>query len=278
MRQMYPCPRCGVPVDYGSRFCGNCGNTLQPPTPPPPPSPYGYQYPQQPQPSGQQQRPPYPQQPGWNQPPPSSQAPGQGGPNPYQQQNTYGHPRAMPQKKNSSNTIVLLIALIVIIFTIGGIALATKGTFSFSSSSKPTGNVPAPTTPTTPAETPPSSTPAAPEPAPPQTPAWPTSSATPITAAEIIGAYTNDMVSAGAKYEGNTYAISGIASSVDSGTPPFVYLKGATTDTVEIQCSFSQGQEANVSSLNVGQSVKIEAKIGKFQNRIITSNYCRIVQ
>jgi hypothetical protein len=268
MQQRYPCPRCGVPVEYGSRFCGNCGNTLQMSPPPPPPSP---QYPPQPQPWGQQQ-PPYNQQPGWNQPPPYNQTPGWGGPPPYQQQNMYDQRGPVPQKKISSRNLVYLVILCVIVVTIGGIALATNGSF-FSSSETPT-----PTAPTTPAETPPSTTPV-PEPTPPpQTPKYPASQATPVTAAELVTAYAADGNVAIAKYQGNEYAISGTISEANSSAPPFLYLKDSAAGTLEIQCNFSQGQEANISALNVGETVKVEGRIGTFTGTIIIVNTCKLVQ
>ncbi len=268
MQQRYPCPRCGVPVEYGSRFCGNCGNTLQMNPPPPPPSP---QYPPQPQPWGQQQ-PPYNQQPGWNQPPPYNQTPGWGGPPPYQQQNMYDQRGPVPQKKISSRNLVYLVILCVIVVTIGGIALATNGSF-FSSSETPT-----PTAPTTPAETPPSTTPV-PEPTPPpQTPKYPASQATPVTAAELVTAYAADGNVAIAKYQGNEYAISGTISEANSSAPPFLYLKDSAAGTLEIQCNFSQGQEANISALNVGETVKVEGRIGTFTGTIIIVNTCKLVQ
>jgi hypothetical protein len=64
MQQWYQCPRCGAPVAFGVRFCGNCQTPLNWPTqqqPQPPPQPQ-YQPPYQQTPQYQQQPPQYQQQ------------------------------------------------------------------------------------------------------------------------------------------------------------------------------------------------------------------------
>ncbi len=271
-QQMYPCPRCGAPVEYGSRFCSNCGLTMQQAAPPPPP--YGTPYYPPPQQPWGQQRPPYNQPGGWNQPPPYQQAPGWGGPPPYQQQNMYGYRGNLPPKKGSSSLIGIMVILIIIVFSVGGLALATDG--KFFSSSKPVSSTPKPTT--TPSETPPPSTPPPAEPTPPPAPTLPATTATPITAKELITAFSEDMVSASAEHQGKTYAISGTVSGVNSSVPPYLYLSGGTPERVEIQCAFSQGQEANISMLDVGKTVKVEGTLSKFQSNIIVVSNCKLVQ
>jgi hypothetical protein len=285
MQQRYPCPRCGVPVGYSSRFCSNCGNTLQPSAPPPPP---GAQYPNQPQPWGPQQQPyqpqqwgqqqpqPYSQQSGWNQSPPYNQTAGTGGPPPLTQQNVSAQRGPVPQTKGFSRNLMYLAIVCVIVVVIGGIALATNG--RFFSSSEPVSEIPAPTTPTTPVETPPATTPET-EPTPaPEKPKYPASQFTPITASELITAYTTDSNAAIEKYQGNEFAISGTISETNSSAPPFIYMKDSTTGTLEIQCNFSQGQEANISALTAGEKVKVDGRIGTFTGTIIIVTNCKLVQ
>jgi hypothetical protein len=286
MQQRYPCPKCGVPVGYGSRFCSNCGNTL-PASSQPSPSP-GSQYPgqpqswgpqpqpYQPQQWGQQQQQSYNQQSGWGQYPPYNQVPGRQGPIPFQQQNTNSQPGYKAQKKPfSSNLIYLMIACIIVI-AIGGIALATNGTFF--SSAEPAAETPPTTTPTTPPATPPATTPEPPPTPPPPPPKYPASTFTPITAAELLAAYSSDSIAAREKYEGKEYAISGTISESNSSVPPSLYMKDGTTSTVEIQFNFSQGKEAMISEINPGDKVKVEARIGIFNGTILIVNNCKLVQ
>jgi hypothetical protein len=285
MQQRYPCPKCGVPVEYGCRFCGHCGNTINwgapPPYPPPPPQQPPYGYPNQQQ-WGQQQPPPqqppyggYPnqqqwgqQQPGWNQPP------RQGNPPHFQQQNTFGAQGNQQQKKTSSSMLIFLVILIVVVFTIGGFALATNG---FSSTNKPTSSTPPVTTETPPVTPPPASNNTT------QTTTTPTSNlpvsqSTQITADELIAAYSGDITGAKAKYEGNRYAISGKVSAVNSSAPPFIYFKGSKESPYEIQFSFSQGQESNVSDRNIGDSINIEGKVVNYLGTIIIVDDCKFVK
>ena len=73
MQQSYQCPKCGTPVVFGSKFCGNCGSQLNWPGQQqmqPPPGYYQYPPQQQPPYGYQQQWPPYPYQ----QPPPKKQS------------------------------------------------------------------------------------------------------------------------------------------------------------------------------------------------------------
>jgi hypothetical protein len=284
MQQRYPCPRCGVPVEYGCRFCGNCGNTINwgapPPYPPTPPQQPPYGYPNQQQ-WGQQQSPPPPNQPGWgqqppgwNQPPPYNQPPRQGNQPQFQQQNTFGAQGNLQQKKTSSSMLIFLVILIVIVFTIGGFAVATNG---FSSTNKPSTSTPPVTTQTPPTTTPPTTNNTT-QSTPSTSPSLPASQFTQITANELITAYSGDITGAKAKYEGNRYAISGIVSGVNSSAPPFIYFKTSQESPYEIQFSFSQGQESNVSDRNVGDSINIEGKIVNYLGTIIIVDDCKFVK
>jgi hypothetical protein len=195
--------------------------------------------------------------------------------NPAQQQIRTDNQRTKPQKKRYSRVFLFLVILIALIFVVSGIALVAGG--SFSSTSKPASTTPAPTAPTPTAPTPPSSTPAPPQSPPPQAPVLPTSQATPITATELLKAYTDDSIGSGAKYDGNVYAISGKVSSVVGISPVYLYLNDKAVGPFEIQCTFLQGQES-VALINPGQSVKVEGRVLKFGSGIIVVDKCRLVQ
>jgi hypothetical protein len=261
MQQINSCPSCGAPVKSDSRFCGNCGNPLQLAAPSPSPQ------------HGPNQQPPVDKQPGGQQQPQVSQPPTWGNRNPAQQQIRTDDQRSKPQKKRSSRVFLVLVILVVVIFIVSGIALVAGG--SFSSTSKPASNTPAPIAPTQPAATPPSGTPASPQ-SPPQTPVLPTSQATPITATELIKAYTDDSIGSRAKYNGNIYVISGTVSSVE-GSPAFLYLNDKAAGPFEVQCIFLQGQESAITLINPGKSVKVEGRVLKFSGIIVVDN-CRLVQ
>jgi hypothetical protein len=82
MQQWYQCPRCGAPVAFGTRFCGNCGTQLNWPT--------------------QQQI----------QPPPVYQQ--------TQQQSEYGYRQPRKEPKKTSPSLIGCLAFIAIAFLIGG--------------------------------------------------------------------------------------------------------------------------------------------------------------
>jgi hypothetical protein len=103
MQQWYQCPRCGAPVAFGVRFCGNCGTQLNWPTQQQPPP--QYQTPQQ-SPSQYQQQ--------YQQPPPQYQQP---------QQQWSGYQQPEPKKKKTNVWLMGCLGLIVLAAIIGGIAL-----------------------------------------------------------------------------------------------------------------------------------------------------------
>ena len=88
MQQWYQCPKCGAPVAFGVKFCGNCRTQLNWPT--------------------QQQ-----------QPPPQYQPPQQ-----PQQQRGYGHGQVKAQQQKTSSWLGISIALIVVVALVGGGILA----------------------------------------------------------------------------------------------------------------------------------------------------------
>jgi flagellar basal body-associated protein FliL len=99
MQQWYQCPRCGAPVAFGVKFCGNCRTQLNWPT--------------------QQQQPPQYQTP--QQPPPQYQQQ-------YQQPPQYQRPQQQsepPKKKKTNVWLIGCLGLIVLAAIIGGIILVT---------------------------------------------------------------------------------------------------------------------------------------------------------
>jgi hypothetical protein len=167
------------------------------------------------------------------------------------------------------------VILIVVVFTIGGFAVATNG---FSSTNKPTTSTPPITTQTPPTTTPPVTNNSTQTTTSTTASNLPASQFTQITADELITAYSGDITGAKAKYEGNRYAISGKVSGVNSSAPPFIYFKGSQGNPIEIQFSFSQGQESNVSDRNVGDSINIEGKIVNYLGTIIIIDDCKFVK
>jgi hypothetical protein len=177
----------------------------------------------------------------------------------------------MPQRQSSSGLLIFLVVLIVAIFAVAGVALATNG----FSSSKPTTATPTPpptTTTPTPGPTPPATPP------PPSTPDLPAAQGTPATASELIKAFADDSIAASATYVGKTYAISGTVTEVISSPPPLIYMKDPASGAAEVQFGFSQGQEGNVSQFNVGDKIKIEGTITGFLSNMITVYNCKFVK
>ncbi len=267
MYQMSTCPRCQAQVQFGERFCGNCGSPLSWQAPPPA-APPGYQ--------GQQQQ--WGQQAGWGQQPPPQgpqagwqQPPQWGQPNPYQQ-NMYGGYNAGPPQKKSSNLIIILVVLILILFTVGGIGLATKGTFSFSSSSSSTDNQY--TSSSSPTTTPSSSTSETDSESETDTTSDSTDTGsttlrtdvTEITAAKLIEDYNAGDTYAGSIYAGKYYNITGIIKGYSTATTPiWISLVGAAEDTLRVECRFALSTDKSaIGSLTMGESITIQGKVNSY--------------
>lgn len=275
MRQTINCPRCHAPVNFGERFCGNCGLQINWQQMPPPPPQYGPMYQQGPQPGWGQQAPPPPpppppqwgqQGPYWNQPPGwgQPQAPGQP---PY----IYGGYPPPMQKKSNTGLILFMVLLTIIVLTVGVIGIITKGTFKFSSVSSQTqvagvtttypsntGNSSGSTgtgTPTTTETTTP----------PPTTTSTPTSYPE-ITADKLIQDYTNNDTYAGNTYGGKYYTISGKVRGYSTATTPiWLAISGEDPDTIVIECRFdSDAYNSQINALTLGQSIKIQGKVNSY--------------
>ncbi len=102
MQQMYSCPNCRAPIQYGQPYCTYCGMTVNWPPPQPPRYPY--------------------QQPGWGQQPPYGQQ--QYG---WQGQQYQYNSRRSPGGGFPAGIIWLVVILLIIGGTIGGIYYATNG-------------------------------------------------------------------------------------------------------------------------------------------------------
>lgn len=257
MQQLYSCPNCKSPVNFGDKFCATCGIYLNWPAqqhmPPPyqqPPPPYqqpptGYRY----------------QQPGWGQPPPQSWGyyPGQ------QQQNFYGYGPGGPQKKGSSAGFMLLIVLVIIMMVVGAFGILTGGTFDigkldFIPSSSSTAGVTQPDGSSEGTE----STPAAPE-------------KIEITATALVEAYTADSAAAEATYKGNICVITGVVAGLSSMEPYYVLLTSTgSPDEIGAKCMFSQTYLSTIQGLESGQTVTIEGTVGDYSTDILV-NDCKFV-
>lgn len=153
----------------------------------------------------------------------------------------------------------------------GGIGLATKGTFSFSSVNHSAQYASAPSDTLSAQDEAPADTTSPPqnsitEPPPTTTPEITTPDLHEISAAKIIEDYTVDDYYAGTVYYGKTYIITGIIISYSSATlPMYIVIAGSNTDTLGIECQFEYGSESIIESLAVGQSVKIQGKINSYK-------------
>lgn len=143
MQQIYTCPGCQSPVNYGDSACGNCGIALDWGIPQSPPPSYNEQD------WGQQQ--------GWQQPPPYNQFPVDN------QMQGFGYSKKTWQQNKYVRSLVAmvkgwgvkksLLALMAVLIVVAGIAVVAGG----KSSTKPAGTTPA-------SEQAPASAPAAAEP------------------------------------------------------------------------------------------------------------------
>jgi len=102
-----------------------------------------------------------------------------------------------------------------------------------------------------------------------------------VTAEKLIYDYTLDDTTAAGTYGGKTYIISGIISSYIAGaSPPTLTLINKTDDVVSITCAFD-GSQTDITSLTIGQSVRIEGRISTnplMGGNTINVNRCVVIQ
>lgn len=82
-----------------------------------------------------------------------------------------------------------------------------------------------------------------------------------ITASQLVGAYQANQVAADAKYKGQTIQVSGKIDGIgkDILDDPYVSLTGDPTNPLaDVQCQFSQNDEAALASLSKGQQVTLQ--------------------
>jgi hypothetical protein len=85
------------------------------------------------------------------------------------------------------------------------------------------------------------------------------SPAIPITAAELIEAYSMEGPDGAGKYKGKTLAVTGTVSRTgkDYLNKLYVNLKSETNPIIEVHCTYNEDQAAAMSALKVGQQVTI---------------------
>ena len=191
----------------------------------------------------------------------------------------YGNRGSIPQRKGSSGGIIVLVVIIVILFTIGGLGLATNGFAPSGKSSNLQTPASPPSSPTPPPSIQPPATPPPPEQPPPVVtpPPAPTPQVIEITAASLISSYTADPTAAAGQYEGKTCSITGKVSRYSLEIPQYVILTGDTADIIKIECKFQFNPEASVIPFYLKQTVTIEGKIAPFTGNIIASE-CKFVR
>lgn len=84
-----------------------------------------------------------------------------------------------------------------------------------------------------------------------------------ITSYELSKAYSDNGVSAEAKYEGKLVEVSGVITNIDKDITgePFVSLKGTEYNLFGVQCMFGRGNDSDLIDLSKGQSVTLAGRV-----------------
>ena len=101
-----------------------------------------------------------------------------------------------------------------------------------------------------------------------------------LTADALYNAYTNNQVAADAKYKGNIVEITGVINSIgkDIFGNPFVALNVGEYSELGIQCTFSQADESQLTSLSSGQSITLEGIVSGETITIVGLDGCSVVK
>ena len=180
---------------------------------------------------------------------------------PYGQYGYYGP----PGKSDSSGLIWVIAIIAILVLAAGGIGIATKGTFDFTSLTSSGGPSESSglTEPTEPSTT---------ETSTPSEPAGLTA-----TADELITAYTTDNAAADTKYKGKTVTVTGKLESY-MVTTYTVILKGDTAADYSISCEFNETDIDKILSLEPEQSLKISGTLDGLTGGEIKLTVCSFVQ
>lgn len=155
----------------------------------------------------------------------------------------------------------------IIILAVGGIGIATNGTFKFSSaSSSDSSNSPSSTSPTTSPSDSSSDNTTTPTPA-------PTPAAITVTADELFSAYTTNAETAKTTYKGKVVSVSGKVAAFDLNAPS-VTIKGDSTEDFDIDCFFSSGDKSTINNLEPDQAVKVKGTVGDFVAGLLQITGC----
>lgn len=101
-----------------------------------------------------------------------------------------------------------------------------------------------------------------------------------LTADALYNAYTNNQVAADAKYKGNIVEVTGVINSIgkDILGNPFVALNVGGYSELGIQCTFSQADESQLTSLSSGRSVTLEGTVSGETITIVGLDGCSVVK
>jgi hypothetical protein len=167
--------------------------------------------------------------------------------------------------------IILLVIIIIALFTVGGIGLATNGFSSFGS----------PKTTALPTTSAPTTTYSAPTSAAPTTSALPTATiSTIVSAADLANAYKSDQVAAAAKY-GGPYIVTGVVLSKTYDTSSFIVLKGDDAGVITIECILNSNSAAEqIGDIVEGETVKMQGVLSGMNEdgTMILVRNCKRVQ
>jgi hypothetical protein len=157
--------------------------------------------------------------------------------------------------------------VLIVILAVGGIGIATNGTFKFGSASSSSSSS---TTPSTSPTTSPSDSSSD------GTTTTPPATSITVTADELMAAYTANAETAKTTYKGKSATISGKVAAFDISSLS-ITIKGDTSTDSDIDCFFSSADKAKISNLEPDQAVKIKGTVGDFAAGLLKITDCTFV-
>jgi len=154
--------------------------------------------------------------------------------------------------------------VLVIILAVGGVGIATKGTFKFGSNTS--GTLPSSSNNTTSQNNSASG----------KTTTTSGTTSVSVSADELLSAYATDNQAAAAKYKNKSVTVSGKMASFDISKFS-VTLKGNTDTDYDITCIFSSGDSSKISNLEPDQAITVKGTVGNFAGGTIEITNCTFI-